>query len=117
MRASWIKLIPPPHLHPPPYPCPRTAGHWARQALQQHLGICHMQCVPVRHCSGALVVVAASIICAALVCCLHVQKGTCTHRQFYENYGILPPVAEPTSIPFPTCPCFYCRRVWSCSAA
>lgn len=29
------------------------AGHWARQALRQHLGLVHIECVPVRHCSGA----------------------------------------------------------------
>ena len=29
------------------------ADHWARQALRRHLGITHLQCVPVRHCSGA----------------------------------------------------------------
>ncbi|EFN56466.1 hypothetical protein CHLNCDRAFT_145133 [Chlorella variabilis] len=27
--------------------------HWARQALRRHLGITHLQCVPVRHCSDA----------------------------------------------------------------
>ncbi|PRW45195.1 zinc phosphodiesterase ELAC 2-like isoform X2 [Chlorella sorokiniana] len=28
-------------------------GHWARHALQRHLGVCGIQCVPVRHCSDA----------------------------------------------------------------
>lgn len=28
-------------------------GHWARHALQRHLGFSHLHCVPVRHCSDA----------------------------------------------------------------
>lgn len=31
---------------------PAVAGHWARHALQRHLGFSHLHCVPVRHCSG-----------------------------------------------------------------
>jgi hypothetical protein len=36
-----------------------------------------MQCVPVRHCSGAPGVVTAGIICAAIICCLHVKTAAC----------------------------------------
>lgn len=40
------------HLCDRPLPCCCPAGHWARQALQHKLGITHINCVPVQHCSG-----------------------------------------------------------------